>query len=59
MAGVGRQALWYPVDHALQVEADDGAVLRVGFDPGDDSEIASRHKALATDLARAALAALK
>lgn len=59
VAGVGRQALWYPVDHALQVEADDGSVLRIGFDPGDDSEIASRHKALATDLARAALVALK
>jgi hypothetical protein len=59
VAGVGRQALWYPVDHALQVEADDGTVLRIGFDPGDDSEIASRHKALGVDLARAALVALK
>jgi len=59
VAGVGRQALWYPIDHALQVEAEDGSVLRVGFNPGDDTKIAGRHKALATDLARAALAALK
>jgi hypothetical protein len=59
VSGLGRQALWYPVDHALQVEADNGSVLRVGFDPGDASEIAGRHKPLAVDLARAALVALK
>lgn len=57
--GLGRQALWYPVDHALQVEGDGGAVLRIGFDPADDSKIAGRHKPLAIDLARAALIALR
>lgn len=59
VAGLGRQALWYPTNHALQVEATDGTVLRVSFDPGDTSKIASQHKPLAIDLARAALAALK
>ncbi|CAN7520225.1 hypothetical protein LJR219_003654 [Phenylobacterium sp. LjRoot219] len=58
VAGVGRQALWYPADHALQVEADDGTVLRVGFNPANP-QLRGQHKTMAIDLARAALIALR
>lgn len=58
VAGLGREAFWSPTDHALQVQADDGTVLRIGFNPSD-AEIRGPHKALAIDLARAALIALQ
>lgn len=58
VAGVGRQAFWYPDDHALQVQADDGSVLRIGFSPAE-AQIPGQHKTVAIDLARAALIALR